>query len=176
MKSKFSRWTNFPQHTSCLREVRVSTESYPQRRKFSHPPCRDLNLLSFSHESGALTTELSLFKKQTNKQQHSHKVKSKFSRWMNFPQHTSCLREICPHHLGEFGLTHCIEGNLPTPPGWIWPCPLYWGKSAHTTWVNLALPIVLREICPHHLGEFGLIHCIEGNLPTPPGWIWPYPL
>ena len=32
---------------------------------------------------------------------HSHKVKSKFSRWTNFPQHKLCLGELCPHHMGE---------------------------------------------------------------------------
>ena len=32
---------------------------------------------------------------------HSHKVKSKFSRWMNFPQHKLCLEEVRPPHLGE---------------------------------------------------------------------------
>ena len=38
---------------------RVSTESRPWRRKFSHRSCRDSNPRPFSHESGALTTELS---------------------------------------------------------------------------------------------------------------------
>ena len=41
-------------------EIRVSTESRPWRRKFSRRSCRDLNPRPFSHESGALTTELSL--------------------------------------------------------------------------------------------------------------------
>ena len=40
-------------------DIRVSTESRPWRRKFSHHSCRDLNPGPFSHESGALTTELS---------------------------------------------------------------------------------------------------------------------
>ena len=40
-------------------EIRVSTESRPWRRKFSRSSCRDLNPRPFSHESGALTTELS---------------------------------------------------------------------------------------------------------------------
>ena len=40
-------------------EIRVSTESRPWRRKFSHCSCRDSNPRPFSHESGALTTELS---------------------------------------------------------------------------------------------------------------------
>ena len=40
-------------------EIRVSTESRPWRRKFSRHSCRDLNPGPFSHESGALTTELS---------------------------------------------------------------------------------------------------------------------
>ena len=40
-------------------EIRVSTESRPWRRKFSRRSCRDLNPGPFSHESGALTTELS---------------------------------------------------------------------------------------------------------------------
>ena len=38
---------------------RVSTESRPWRRKFSRCSYRDLNPGPFSHESGALTTELS---------------------------------------------------------------------------------------------------------------------
>ena len=37
-----------------------STESRPWRRKLSRHSCRDSNPLPFSHESGALTTELSL--------------------------------------------------------------------------------------------------------------------
>ena len=40
-------------------KIRVSIESRPWRRKFSHCFCRDSNLRPFSHESGALTTELS---------------------------------------------------------------------------------------------------------------------
>ena len=40
-------------------EIRVSTESRPRRRKFSRRSCRDINPGPFSHESGALTTELS---------------------------------------------------------------------------------------------------------------------
>ena len=40
-------------------EIRVSTESRPWRRKFSRRSYRDLNPGPFSHESGALTTELS---------------------------------------------------------------------------------------------------------------------
>ena len=40
-------------------EIRVSTDSRPWRRKFSHRSCRDSNPRPFSHESGALTTELS---------------------------------------------------------------------------------------------------------------------
>ena len=40
-------------------EIRVSTESRPWRRKFSRRSYRDLNPGLFSHESGALTTELS---------------------------------------------------------------------------------------------------------------------
>ena len=40
-------------------EIRVSIESGPWRRKFSRPSCRDSNPQPFSHESGALTTELS---------------------------------------------------------------------------------------------------------------------
>ena len=39
---------------------RVSTESWPWRRKVSRRFCRDLNLQPFIHESGTLTTELSL--------------------------------------------------------------------------------------------------------------------
>ena len=41
-------------------EIRVSTESRPWRRKFSCRSCRDSNPRPFSHESGALNTELSL--------------------------------------------------------------------------------------------------------------------
>ena len=40
-------------------EIRVSTESWPWRRRFSRRSCRDSNPRPFSHESGALTTELS---------------------------------------------------------------------------------------------------------------------
>ena len=34
-----------------------------------------------------------IFRKKT----HSHKVKSKFSRWTNFPQHKLCLGDLRPH-------------------------------------------------------------------------------
>ena len=40
-------------------EIRVSTESWPWRRKFSRRSCRDSNPRLFNLESGALTTELS---------------------------------------------------------------------------------------------------------------------
>ena len=40
-------------------EIKVSTESWPWRRKFSHHSCRNSNPRPFSQESGALTTELS---------------------------------------------------------------------------------------------------------------------
>ena len=39
-------------------EIRVSTGSWPWRRKFSRRFCRDSNPRPFDHESGALTTEL----------------------------------------------------------------------------------------------------------------------
>ena len=42
-------------------EIRVSTESRPWRRKFSRRSSRDSNPRPFNHESGALTTELSLY-------------------------------------------------------------------------------------------------------------------
>ena len=32
---------------------------------------------------------------------HSYKIKSKFSRWTNFPQHKLCFGEVRPQHLGE---------------------------------------------------------------------------
>ena len=38
-------------------EIRVSTESWPWRRKFSGCSCGDSNSRPFNHESGALTTE-----------------------------------------------------------------------------------------------------------------------
>ena len=40
-------------------EIRVSTESWPRRRKLFRRSCRDSNPWPFNHESGALTTELS---------------------------------------------------------------------------------------------------------------------
>ena len=40
-------------------EIRVSTESWSWRRKFSRRSCRDSNPWPFNHEFGALTTELS---------------------------------------------------------------------------------------------------------------------
>ena len=40
-------------------EIRVSTESWPWRRKLSRRSSRDSNPRPFDHESGALTTELS---------------------------------------------------------------------------------------------------------------------
>ena len=40
-------------------DIRVSTESWPWRIKFSRSSCRDSNPRPFNHESGALTTELS---------------------------------------------------------------------------------------------------------------------
>ena len=46
-------------------EIRVSTESWPWRRKFSCRSCRDLNPWPFNHESSTLTTELSPPPKKT---------------------------------------------------------------------------------------------------------------
>ena len=40
-------------------KIRVSTESWPWRRKFTSRSCRDLNPQPFDHESCTLTTELS---------------------------------------------------------------------------------------------------------------------
>ena len=40
-------------------EIRVSTKSWPLRRKFFHHSCRDSNPQPFNHKSSALTTELS---------------------------------------------------------------------------------------------------------------------
>ena len=40
-------------------EIKVSTECWPWRRKFSHCSCWDLNLWPFDHEFDVLTTELS---------------------------------------------------------------------------------------------------------------------
>ena len=40
-------------------KIRVSTENWPWRRKFSRRSCRDSNPGPFDHESDALTTELS---------------------------------------------------------------------------------------------------------------------
>ena len=40
-------------------EIRVSTESRPWRRKFSHRSSRDSNPQPFNHESSTLTAELS---------------------------------------------------------------------------------------------------------------------
>ena len=40
-------------------EIKVSTESWPWRSKFSRRSCRGSNPRPFNHESGALTTELS---------------------------------------------------------------------------------------------------------------------
>ena len=52
-------------------EIRVSTYSRPWRRKFS---CRDSksNPRPFSHESGALTTELSPPPEKQKKESHTH--------------------------------------------------------------------------------------------------------
>ena len=38
---------------------------------------------------------------------HSYKIKSKFSRWTNFPQHKLCFGEVRPHHLGKI-LPFCL--------------------------------------------------------------------
>ena len=40
-------------------EIRLSTENWPWRRKFSRRSCGDSNPRPFDHESGVLTTELS---------------------------------------------------------------------------------------------------------------------
>ena len=42
-------------------EIRVSTESWPWRKQFSHHSCRDLNPQPFNHVFGTLTTEPFLF-------------------------------------------------------------------------------------------------------------------
>ena len=75
-----------------------------------------LNLF-FTHVS---KVDKSIYVTYFLQKRHSHKVKSKFSRWIISPSinnagekfaHTT-WGEICPHHLGR---------NLPTPPGKIHP-------------------------------------------------------
>ena len=57
-------------------EIRVSTENWPGRRKFSRRSCRDSNPWPFSHESSALTTELFLpGQKQKKHTQKTHNEK-----------------------------------------------------------------------------------------------------
>ena len=48
-------------------EIRVSTESWPWRRKFSRRSSRDSNPWPFNHEFGALTTDLSPLPKNGGK-------------------------------------------------------------------------------------------------------------
>ena len=57
-------------------EIRVSTENRPWRRKFSRRSCRDSNLRPFSHESGALTTELFLPGKKQKNNNKKHIMKN----------------------------------------------------------------------------------------------------
>ena len=56
-------------------KIRVRTESWPQRRKLSCHSCRDSNQGTFDHESGALTTELSLLQ--------SERKREWMNEWMN---------------------------------------------------------------------------------------------
>ena len=39
---------------------------------------------------------------------HSHKVKSKFSSWMNFPQHKRWVGDVRPHHLRAIHPFHLL--------------------------------------------------------------------
>ena len=78
---------------------------------------------------------------------HSHKVKTKFSKWTEFPQHKLCLGEVRPHHLGEV---------RPTPPG---------GKFAHTTWGKFApfcLPVRFYYITNSNMKDWDLL-TVERN-------------
>ena len=45
--------------------------------------------------------QMNLYASLMFSKKHSHKVKIKFSRWTNVPQHKSCLGELHRHHLGE---------------------------------------------------------------------------
>ena len=88
-------------------KIRDSTECWPWRRKFSRCSCRDSNPQPFNHESGALTTELSL---------------SQISTWafvINTPHPPSCTQAHCQH------ATFCLVcGHTPTVifiSLWSWP-------------------------------------------------------
>ena len=50
----------YSDNTGMDTEIRVSTESWPWRWKFSSHSCQDSNPQPFDHESGTLTTKLSL--------------------------------------------------------------------------------------------------------------------
>ena len=89
-------------------EIRVSTESWPWRTKFSHHSCGDLNLGPFDHESNTLTTELSPFLES-------------LVRWLQW-----CLKILC------WGLNKPCSTNPPlhscVPPT---PTPLVSIHSCH---------------------------------------------
>ena len=69
-----AEWLGFLRATAVTRgwmdtEIRVSTENWPWRRKFSRCSSRDSNPRPFNHKFGTLTTELSLLPKPKPKGQ-----------------------------------------------------------------------------------------------------------
>ena len=103
---------------------------------------------------------------------HSNKVKSKFSRWTNFPPNKLCLGEICPHHfLGNLRLLLPImkewdlltverdgEMLISSERGWG-----EWWKN----FVNFVGPVRPLEI-----KHFGWVHTICTELTQIPHLCW----
>ena len=135
-------------------EIRVSTESRPWRRKFSRS-CRDLNPGPFSHESGALTTELSwCLCSLANidgvcelvSTVYGCRLQSNSKHWFttSFP---SCLLEGAGKRGVECGLQSHSEHRFPAPASW-------------------------RKYVVNHCLEFGL-QCVQPG--RPPNWFIPLP-
>ena len=75
-----------------------STESWPWRRKFSWRSCRDLNPRPFNHESGALTTELSLDGSESVKVS----LRSRINRNALFSTHSEIAVKFCYSEKWQF--------------------------------------------------------------------------
>ena len=56
---------------------------------------------------------------------HSHKIKSRFSRWTKFPQHKLCLGEVRPHYLEEIH-PFCLPVAFNTPLTITWRNRTWW--------------------------------------------------
>ena len=91
-------------------EIRVSTENWPWRRKFSSRPCRGSNPRPFNHESGALTTELPI--PHWNSLTHWVSVRSPWPRVARELQPVAASSESVPRHCPSWN-TFWLHTQIP---------------------------------------------------------------